>query len=118
MVRVLVGSLTAKDLRSLAGLDNAGVAGMKNFENMRGLARELGQYARMDETEIKSVIEQIDLCETFHTVSFTRHLGDQTEHVCGCLNCGFHVPDDPTEQICCSHRAAGTHTHLSLQRRP
>ena len=95
--------MNASDIMSMAGLDNEDVTlGYNNFKTMHKLVDNLAELAHCPKSErTKLLHDRINNISDWHKSNFMKHLGDDKDHCCQCLLCGFHCKIDP---IPCSHR--------------
>ena len=95
--RALFDTLTAADIKSLAGLDDVKVQkGRDNFKLLRDVASEV-----FDEGEERQkFIERIDAAKLYYQTEYIPHLQRVGSHCCNCMTCGFHNDENPNDIIC------------------
>ena len=84
------------DIISMAGLDDKDVLkGYNNFKKMHKLVDNLAALAHCAKSErVQDLHRKIDNISDFHKANFIKHLGENMEHCCQCLSCGFHCNED------------------------
>ena len=83
--------MNAGDIMSMAGLDNEDVTkGYNNFKTMHKLVDNLAELAHCPKSErTKLLHDRINNISDWHKSNFMRHLGDDKDHCCQCLSCGY-----------------------------
>jgi hypothetical protein len=83
----LIQSLTANDIKRLAGLDDVKV--LKGRENFETLCKFAEKYCKAGK-ERQMALDQINQAELFYQTDYVGHLERESSHKCDCLTCGFH----------------------------
>ena len=95
--------MNAGDIMSMAGLDDEDVTkGYNNFKTMHKLVDNLAELAHCPKSErTKLLHDRINNISDWHKSNFMKHLGDDKDHCCQCLLCGFHCNQKDTDSSIC-----------------
>ena len=104
----MLHQLTDGQIKNLAGLDNTDtLKGYENFIQMEEIANKLCDLGSISTDKRKELSTKINWSKAYHKSDFTDHLGTDSNHICACIQCGFHDPK--VDDIPCQKRDLKCH---------
>ena len=98
----MLHQLTDGQIKNLPGLDNTDtLKGYENFLQMEEITNKLCDLGSISTNKRKELSTKINWSKAYHKSDFTDHLGTDSNHICACIQCGFHdrkVDDIPCQK--------------------
>lgn len=110
-LKKMFSSLLSGTCKSFTGLCVIKEEYRRQTEVAKKKLQRLGIILHREE-DVEKLIAIVDESYDWHKTDCARHFGDDKEHICMCLPCGFHSEKKPCDPVPCAHRDNGTHKGL------